>query len=132
MARLYLDEQLDTEMTAILSALGHDVVHTYDVGNRGAPDSRQLMFAVETGRVLVTLSREDFEELHRWWLALNDWGVIQREHTGILTTWGDIPAEEFSALIDSLLGQNPYLPNRTVRYNRQSRRWRYYILRPPP
>ena len=129
MARLYLDEHLDTGMTAILSALGHDVVHTFDVGNRGALDSQQLLFAAETERVLVTLNQEDFEELHRWWLALNEWGVMQRQHSGILTTWGDIPAQEFSPLIDSLLGQNPNLANRMIRYNRQSRRWRYYLSR---
>ena len=76
MARLYLDEHLDTGMTAILSGLGHDVVHTFDVGNRGALDSQQLLFAAETERVLVTLNREDFEELHRWWLALNQWGLM--------------------------------------------------------
>ena len=100
MARIYLDEQLDTDITEMLVGYGHDAVHTYDVGNRGAPDSRQLLFAADTGRVLVTLNREDFEELHRWWLALNAWGIMSRAHSGILTTWGDIPASEWAGLVN--------------------------------
>ena len=100
MARIYLDEQLDTDITEMLVGYGHDAVHTYDVGNRGAPDSQQLLFAADSQRVIVTLNREDFEELHRWWIALNAWGIMSRAHSGILTTWGDIPASEWAGLVN--------------------------------
>ena len=126
MARLYLDEQTDVAMTSILASYGHDVLHTYDVGNDGAPDSRQLLFAAESDRVIVTLNREDFEELHRWWVALTEWGILGHAHSGILTTWGDIPTEEWAALVNEHLQQSPELTNQMYRYNRRSHRWRPY------
>ena len=129
MTRLYLDEHSGLAIKEILTGYGHDVLNTYDVGNRGAPDSQQLLFAADTGRVLVTLNREDFEELHRWWLALNAWGIMSRDHSGILTTWGDIPASEWAGLVNDLLEQSPELTNRMMRYNRQLQRWRSYPQR---
>ena len=126
MARLYLDEHLDVAMKDVLAGYGHDAIHTYDVGNRGTPDSQQLLFAADSNRIIITLNREDFEELHRWWLALNAWGIMRRDHSGILTTWGDIPAGEWAGLVDSLLGKSPELSNRMLRYNRQLQRWRPY------
>ena len=129
MTRIYLDEQLDTDITDILVSYGHDAIHTYDAGNRGASDSQQLLFAANTERVLLTLNREDFEELHRWWLALNTWGVMGRSHSGILTTWGDISTDEWASLVNDFLSQGRELTNRMMRYNRQLRRWRPYPLR---
>ena len=126
MARIYLDEQSRVELKDLLAGYGHDVLHTYDVGRRGALDSRQLLFAAETGRILVTLNREDFEELHLWCLALNEWGVMHREHAGIFTTWGDINAAEWAELINSLLQSTSELTNQLYRYNRRSHRWRPY------
>ncbi len=126
MARIYLDEQLDTDITEMLVGYGHDAIHTYDAGNRGAPDSRQLLFAADSNRIIITLNREDFEELHRWWLALNAWGIMTRDHSGILTTWGDIPMGEWAGLVNGLLEQCPELSNRMMRYNRQLQRWRPY------
>ena len=75
MARLYLDEQLDPILRGLLNQYGHDVVHTYDVGNEGKSDTEQLLFAANSNRILVTLNRQDFEDLHRLWLALNDWSA---------------------------------------------------------
>jgi len=129
MARLYLDEQSRVELKDLLAGYGHDVLRTYDVGNGGALDSRQLLYAAETGRIFVTLDREDFEELHRWWLALNDWEIMRRNHSGILTTWGDINVAEWATLIHALLERNPDPTNQMYRYNRQLRRWRPYPQR---
>ena len=126
MARIYLDEQMDTGITEILVGYGHDAIHTYDVGNRGASDSQQLLFASNAERVLVTLNREDFEELHRWWLALYTWGIMGRHHSGILTTWGDIPTVEWARLIDGFFQHSQDMTNRMMRYNRQLQRWRPY------
>lgn len=131
MARIYLDEQMDTEMTGILAGYGHDAIHTYDAGNGGASDSQQLLFAANVERVLVTLNREDFEELHRWWLALKAWGLMGRDHSGILTTWGDIPTIEWAGLVNDFLQNTQEMTNRMMRYNRQLRRWRPHPLRHP-
>ena len=126
MARLYLDEQIDTALTDLLIQYGHDVLHCHDAGNDGAPDTEQLLFAARANRILVTLNREDFEELHRLWLALNSWLELPREHAGILTTWGNIAAVEWAGLIHLFIGDNPEMRNRMWRWNRQSRRWQPY------
>lgn len=57
MARFYLDEQIEADLTALLIQYGHDALHTHDAGNDGAPDTRQLLFAANSGRILVTLNR---------------------------------------------------------------------------
>lgn len=126
MARLYLDEQIDTALTDLLIQYGHDTIHCHDAGNDGAPDTEQLLFAARANRILVTLNREDFEELHRLWLALNSWLDLPREHAGILTTWGNIAAVEWAGLIHIFIGDNPEMRNRMWRWNRQSRRWQPY------
>ena len=82
MARFYLDENIETAVGRALSQGGHDVVHAYDLGNRSMPDSRHLWVAANDGRILVTFNRRDFEQLHRFWLALNDWEIYNRVHTG--------------------------------------------------
>jgi hypothetical protein len=126
MALIYLDEDVSVMVGPLLTRRGHDVIHAYDLNNRQVPDTEHLLFAASSGRVMLTHNREDFEELHRWWLALNAWGIMRRDHSGILTTWGDIPAGEWAGLVDSLLGQSPELSNRMLRYNRQLQRWRPY------
>ncbi len=126
MARLYVDEQLDPILRNLFIQYGHDAIHTYDVGKEGSPDTEQLSFAAQSSRILVTLNREDFEDLHRLWLALNDWGLMARKHAGILTTWGRIPVEEWAALIHDYVGQAPEMRNRMWEWNRRERTWEPY------
>ena len=126
MARFYLDEQIEADLMALLIQYGHDALHTHAAGNDGAPDTQQLLFAANAGRILVTLNREDFEDLHRLWLASKDWGLADREHAGILTTWGDIPAPQWASLIHYFVGGNPQMTNQMWRWNRQTRRWQLH------
>ena len=126
MARFYLHEQVETEVRDILIQYGHDAIHAYDVGHRQTPDTQHLLFAASANRIMVTLDRQDFEELHRLWLALNSWLDLPREHAGILTTWGNIAAVEWAGLIHLFIGDNPEMRNRMWRWNRQSRRWQPY------
>jgi hypothetical protein len=61
--KLYLDEDVDVLVSAVLRSRGFNVSTTLDCGNLQAPDPEQLRFAIEQGRALVTHNRADFELL---------------------------------------------------------------------
>jgi predicted nuclease of predicted toxin-antitoxin system len=52
--RLLVDESLPRAATAVLRAVGHDVVDARDSGLRGASDDEVLARAVGEGRVVVS------------------------------------------------------------------------------
>jgi predicted nuclease of predicted toxin-antitoxin system len=56
--KLFLDENLSPLHAADLRSEGHDAVAVTEVGLSGAADPQVLSFAVETGRVLVTLDAD--------------------------------------------------------------------------
>ena len=123
MALIYLDEDVSVMVGPLLTPRGHDVIHAYDLNNRQVPDTEHLLFAASSGRVMLTHNRKDFEELHRWWLALNSWGIMGRSHAGILTTWGQIPSATWAELVHSFLVQSPSLDNQLWRWRRQQQEW---------
>jgi predicted nuclease of predicted toxin-antitoxin system len=63
--KLFLDENLSPQHAAELRAEGHDAVAVVDIGLSGAPDPEVLRFAVENGRILVTLDA-DFANVIRF------------------------------------------------------------------
>lgn len=84
--RFYLDENMAEGLGVALRNVGFDAVTTAEVGRKGATDPRQLLFATETARVLITHNNADFRMLHEaltlWaerWLALD-----RLRHRGIL------------------------------------------------
>jgi hypothetical protein len=87
------------------------------------PDTDHLSFAAETGRILITYNRSDYEALHLLWLALNSWGIMDRGHSGILTTWGQIPSVTWATLINDFLAQNSVTENLMWRWRRQQQEW---------
>ena len=123
MALLYLDEDVSVEVGPLLTGSGHDVIHAYDVNNKDVADTEHLLFAASSERLMVTHNRRDFEELHRMWLALNSWNVMVRSHSGILTTWGQIPAVTWATLINDFLAQNSITENLMWRWRRQQQEW---------
>jgi predicted nuclease of predicted toxin-antitoxin system len=52
--RLLLDENLQRQITVVLAAAGHDVVHVADRGLLGQPDEVIMGAAVDEQRTLVT------------------------------------------------------------------------------
>src|SRR5262245_17815625 len=77
--KLYLDD--DCAKSALIARLkksGHQVVSPFDAGLSGASDQRHLLYAVQSGLVLVTRNYDDFEDLHRLVQA------VQGRHQGIL------------------------------------------------
>lgn len=76
--RLYLDEDVDVLIAALLRARGFDTVTTAEAGNLGRSDDEQLAFASGQGMALLTHNRVDFENLARDRLA------VGKPHGGIL------------------------------------------------
>jgi predicted nuclease of predicted toxin-antitoxin system len=60
-----LDENLSPHQAARLREQGHDAVAVTEVGLSGAPDEKIRAFAIESGRVLVTLDA-DFANILRF------------------------------------------------------------------
>lgn len=123
MARLYLDEDQSVRLRPLLAQRGHDVIHAHDLGNRAIPDTAQLRIAAAAGRILVTYNYRDFVALHRLWLALNAWGIMAQSHSGILTTWGQIPTEPWAGLLDDFLAGGEVMENRMWEWRRQQQEW---------
>lgn len=63
--KLFLDENLSPQHAVELRAQGHDAIAVLEVGLSGATDEQVLGFAVENGRVLVTLDA-DFANVMRF------------------------------------------------------------------
>lgn len=123
MALIYLDEDVSVAVGPLLAGRGHDVIHAFDLNNRQVPDPDHLLYAANSGRIMVTHNRKDFEELHRVWLAVTSWGLMDRVHSGILTTWGQISAEVWANLLDEFLLLNDAIRNQMWRWRRQQEEW---------
>ena len=85
MARFYLDENVGILLAVLLRALGHDVVTTDELGNKGATDVRQLLVATKLDRILITHDGRHFGMLHQGlhtWAV--EWNVSTDRHPGIL------------------------------------------------
>lgn len=74
--KLYADENFPLRTTEELRSHGHDVLTTFEDGkaNRAVPDEEVLARAVELGRAVLTLNRQDFKRLHNQ----------NSEHAGII------------------------------------------------
>jgi predicted nuclease of predicted toxin-antitoxin system len=63
--KLFLDENLSVQHAVSLRALGHDALSVIEAGLSGEPDTEVRSFAIESGRVLVTLDA-DFANILRF------------------------------------------------------------------
>jgi len=84
--RFYVDEDPHQRLAGNLRPLGFDALATVEAGNKGLSDPRQLAFATDEARTLITCNRDDFELLHE---ALVLWSRRpehegSRAHSGIL------------------------------------------------
>jgi Domain of unknown function (DUF5615) len=84
---LHCDEDVSVVLAAMLRARGFTVTTARDSRQLGRSDDEQLTFATDTGSVLVTHNRVDFERLHRIWLEAG------RPHSGIIIARRRLPAE---------------------------------------
>lgn len=76
---LYVDEDSCSERLLVaLRALGFDVLTADEAETRGWSDERQLHFAAELGRVILTANVGDFAGLQ------HSWGRAGLHHHGII------------------------------------------------
>lgn len=78
--RFYLDEDVTVRLVALLRELGHDAIHTADVGNKSQTDTQQLDFARAQDRIVVTCNSRDFSLLHEAWSYCRSGAAGQAGH----------------------------------------------------
>ena len=98
MEKLYVNENFPLPAVKILLDFGHDVLTSADAGNANQriPDEDVLQFAISQDRILLTLNRRDFIQLHR----------LNPIHSGIIICTEDVDFIGFASRIHSALEEN--------------------------
>ena len=80
--RLYTDEMIDLVLARILAGQGYDVETTPGTGraSQNIDDERQLEYATQQGRAILTFNTRDFVRIDRQWKAGG------RRHAGIIVS----------------------------------------------
>lgn len=78
MARYYGDEDVPVLIARIARGLDIDIVHTEELGRKGATDEEQLQFAATEGHILLTRNCKDFWPMT---FRFKDEGLM---HAGVL------------------------------------------------
>jgi len=80
--RLYTDEMMDPLLAQILTAQGYDIETTAAAGraNQRIDDERQLEYATEHDRAILTFNARDFVRIDRQWKAAG------MRHAGIVAS----------------------------------------------
>jgi hypothetical protein len=76
--KIYLDEDVDISLAHALKQKGIDTLTTQEAGNKRFSDSKQLEFAVDTQRAVLTHNKRDFALLHK------QYAIEGKEHYGII------------------------------------------------
>jgi predicted nuclease of predicted toxin-antitoxin system len=73
--KFYADENFHIDFVRQLQQFGYDVLTCFECGkaNQSIPDSEVLAFAISENRVLLTMNRDDFWELHQ---QINHCGIV--------------------------------------------------------
>jgi predicted nuclease of predicted toxin-antitoxin system len=78
--RLFLDEDVHTNLAPALCRRGYDAVCVQELKRIGYSDRHQLEFAISQGRCLLSFNVRDFVILH------NKFVVNDQEHYGIFVS----------------------------------------------
>ncbi|BAC90101.1 DUF5615 family PIN-like protein [Gloeobacter violaceus] len=113
MARFFTDEQFPFQATFHLRSLGHDVLTVQEAGmaNQKVPDTEVLAFAITTGRILLTLNRRDFIQLHSQ----------HPDHSGMVVCTDDRNWENLATRIDEAVSAVANTEGVLIRVNRPAR-----------
>ena len=100
-------------MVAILRKLGHSVLTSYEAGqaNQGIPDEALITYATHRQRVIITLNRQDFIQLHRS-------GI---DHSGIVICKDDRSYINQMRTLHQYLQSQTSFANRLIRVKKQNR-----------
>ncbi|MBI1930112.1 DUF5615 family PIN-like protein [Candidatus Poribacteria bacterium] len=82
---LYLDEDINISLAARLRGHGYNVITTVEVGNLSNSDDKQLEYATNNGRAILTHNRKHFRRLHTDWKSRGQhhWGIIVSVHLSL-------------------------------------------------
>jgi len=75
---LYLDEHIQISLAEALRTRGIDVLTTQEAHHTGQEDIRQLAFATQNNRSLLSYNKRHFAKIHSLWISLH------RPHGGII------------------------------------------------
>ena len=75
---LYFDENIQAALAEALETRGVDAITTQQAGNVGAEDNRQLAYAADEKRTILSYNKRDFALIHYQWMR------IGRSHAGIV------------------------------------------------
>jgi hypothetical protein len=118
--RHYLDEDVSYDLTGGLRDAGYDMDSVKDAGNFGLTDARQLLWAVEHGRTVITHNRKDFRLLHEalklWAIRWGSPGALR--HHGVLVV-PHLPVPQLARLIDEFVRNRDNIDNRLFIWDRQ-------------
>lgn len=120
--RYYIDEDPPQLAASALRKFDRDAVSTTEAGNKGFGDARQLLFAVQTGRVLVTCNKVDFRMLHEAWILWTTELGSDRwlPHPGILIvpSGSELRADALARLLDEFADGAGDTANRLFEWTR--------------
>jgi predicted nuclease of predicted toxin-antitoxin system len=113
MASFYANENFPIKIVLYLREMGHDVLTSHEAGNANQriPDEDVLAFATKSGRILLTLNRRDFIELHE----------KISNHAGMIVCTQNPDLREQSEQIDAIVREVSNLTGKLVRVNRKQK-----------
>ena len=86
--KLYLDEDVQTDIALALRQKDYDVIATEEVNRKSSPDDNQQKYAIEAERTIVSYNRGHYAQLHYEYQSrqLSHWGIIVSNQYSIGTT----------------------------------------------
>ena len=113
MASFYTNENFPVKIAEYLREMGHDVLTSFEAGNANQriPDVEVLSFASRSGRILLTINRRDFIELHE----------KSDRHAGIIVCTQNVDLREQAEQIHQVVQEAGDMTGKLIRINRKQR-----------
>ena len=111
MARIYANENFPFPVVQELRSLGHDVLTTEEAGKAGQAETDEavLQFACTENRILITLNRKHFIQLHS----------KNPHHPGIIVCSYDPDFQKQAKRIHAEINAYPIMTEKLLRINRE-------------
>ncbi|HQV95259.1 MAG TPA: DUF5615 family PIN-like protein [Anaerolineales bacterium] len=113
MASFYTNENFPVKIAEYLREMGYDVLTSFEAGNANQriPDAEVLDFASRSGRILLTINRRDFIELHE----------KSPNHAGVIVCSQNIDLREQAEQIHSSIQEAGDMTGKLIRINRKQK-----------